>query len=305
VLEHLRIVAPLDTSVLILGESGTGKERIADCIHELSPRKLKPFVKVNCAALPADLIESELFGHERGAFTGASERRIGKFEKAADGTIFLDEIGEMPFNMQVKLLRVLQEKEIERVGGNSTIKIHARIIAATNRQLETEVAAGRFRIDLYYRLNAFPLTLPALRERKDDIPMLVNHFIQFFAVKNGKKIKGISEKAMAQLMDYDWPGNIRELEHLVERSILLSEDTIINHIHIPQQPKTGSTTTESQIKSMTENEFDHIIAALRKCKGKISGRGGAAELLNINVSTLNSKMKKLGIEKEKIFSIQL
>lgn len=302
VLEHLRIVAPLETSVLILGESGTGKERIADRIHELSPRKSKPFVKVNCAALPDTLIESELFGHERGAFTGATEKRIGKFEKAADGTIFLDEIGEMPFNMQVKLLRVLQEKEIERIGGNTTIKINARIIAATNRDLEKEVAAGRFRIDLYYRLNAFPLTLPALRDRKEDIPLLANYFINTYSVKNGKKITGISEKAMAELIDYNWPGNIRELEHLIERSILLTEGTVINHISIPNHNKVQAAATDKQIKSMVENEFDNIIAALKKCGGKISGRGGAAELLNINVSTLNSKMKKLGIEKEMIFS---
>ncbi|QNA45892.1 sigma-54-dependent transcriptional regulator [Lacibacter sediminis] len=302
VLEHLRIVAPLETSVLILGESGTGKERIADRIHELSPRKSKPFVKVNCAALPDTLIESELFGHERGAFTGATEKRMGKFEKAADGTIFLDEIGEMPFNMQVKLLRVLQEKEIERIGGNTTIKINARIIAATNRDLEKEVAAGRFRIDLYYRLNAFPLTLPALRDRKEDIPLLANHFINLFSLKNGKKITAISEKVMAELMDYDWPGNIRELEHLIERSILLTEGTVINQISIPRHNKTQAATIEKPIKSMIENEFDNIIAALKKCGGKISGRGGAAELLNINVSTLNSKMKKLGIEKEMIFS---
>jgi two-component system, NtrC family, response regulator HydG len=302
VLEHLSIVAPLETAVLILGESGTGKERIADCIHQLSPRKLKPFVKVNCAALPAALIESELFGHERGAFTGATEKRIGKFEKAADGTIFLDEIGEMPFNMQVKLLRVLQEKEIERIGGNTTIKINARIIAATNRDLEKEVAAGRFRIDLYYRLNAFPLTIPALRNRKDDIPLLANHFTHLFSLKNGKCVTAISEKVMTELVEYDWPGNIRELEHLIERTILLTEGTVMNHITIPHQNQTSTLPVEKQIKSMVENEFDNIIAALKKCGGKISGRGGAAELLNINVSTLNSKMKKLGIEKERIFS---
>lgn len=303
VLEHVRIVAPLETSVLILGESGTGKERIADRIHELSSRKSKPFVKVNCASLPATLIESELFGHERGAFTGAIERRIGKFEKAADGTIFLDEIGEMPFNLQVKLLRVLQEKEIERIGGNATIKINARIIAATNRDLEKEVAAGRFRIDLYYRLNAFPLTLPSLRDRKDDIPMLANHFANLFSRKNGKKIDGISKLALAQLVEYDWPGNIRELEHLIERSILLTESSVIDHVYIPRLTNENILPIEKKIKSMIENEFDNIMAALQKCNGKISGQGGAAELLNINVSTLNSKMKKLGIEKEKIFSI--
>lgn len=304
VLDHLVIVAPLETSVLIHGESGTGKERIADCIHNLSPRKMKPLIKVNCAALPATLIESELFGHERGAFTGAFERKTGKFEQAQEGTIFLDEIGELPFDLQVKLLRVLQEKEIERIGGKQSIKLNVRIIAATNRNLEKEVAEGRFRIDLYYRLNVFPILLPPLRERKEDIPVLAKHFSDYHSRKIGKKITAISEKAMRDMIEYDWPGNIRELEHLLERSVLLARDYIITEVPIPrgnpkEPPIQGG---EERIKSMDENERDHILSVLRKCNGKIFGQGGAAELLGIHVSTLNSKIKKLGIEKETFIS---
>lgn len=306
VLDLIKIVSPLETSVLILGESGTGKERIADYIHHFSTRQARPFIKVNCAALPDTLIESELFGHERGAFTGATERRIGKFEQAEDGTIFLDEIGEMQFELQVKLLRVLQEKEIERLGGNTTIKINARIIAATNKDLEAEVAKGRFRIDLYYRLNVFPIQLPALRYRKEDIPDLVVHFINYYSHKAGKKVIGISESALQDLIAYDWPGNIRELENMIERSVLLAIGNTINDVSLP-----GGTTYQkadiqkqelTRIKTMEETERDYIIAVIKKCNGKISGHGGAATLLDLNVSTLNSKIKKLGISKEDIVS---
>jgi DNA-binding NtrC family response regulator len=233
VFDHITQVAPFDTAVLILGESGTGKERIAGCIHNLSPRKGKALVKVNCATLPATLIESELFGHEKGSFTGAIDKRTGKFEQANGGTIFLDEIGEMPVDLQVKLLRVLQEKEIEPIGSKSPIKIDVRIIAATNRNLEKEVAEGRFRLDLYYRLNVFPIELPSLRERTDDIPALANHFIHYYNRKSGKKITGLSDKVLKSMMDYHWPGNIRQFENLIERSVLLTKGTIIEEISLP------------------------------------------------------------------------
>lgn len=298
------IVAPLETSVLILGESGTGKERIADCIHHFSPRKGKPLIKVNCAALPASLIESELFGHERGAFTGATEKRQGKFEQADGGTLFLDEIGELPFDLQVKLLRVLQEREIERIGGSATFKINVRIIAATNRNLEKEVAEGRFRIDLYYRLNVFPLLLPPLRERKDDIPVLARHFADTYSRKSGKVITGFSDKAIEDMTAYSWPGNIRELEHLIERSVLLCKGSVITELPLPKSNRVADVpiSDKERVKSIDEIERDHILAVLKKCNGKISGAGGAAELLNLNVSTLNSKIKKLGIEKDQFYS---
>ncbi|WP_346318487.1 sigma 54-interacting transcriptional regulator [Chitinophaga sp. YIM B06452] len=303
VFDNITQVAPLDTSILILGESGTGKERIADCIHQLSPRKHKPLVKVNCAALPATLIESELFGHEKGAFTGATDKRIGKFEQAHEGTIFLDEIGEMPVELQAKLLRVLQEKEVERIGSRAPIRVNIRIIAATNRNLEKEVAEGRFRLDLYYRLNVFPITIPPLRERKEDIPALVSHFLQYFNRKTGKRITGVADKALRGMMEYNWPGNIRELEHLIERSILLTRSNIIEEVPIPSQQRKGATTepaAEERIKTIHENERDHILTVLKKCNGRIWGMGGAAELLNVPPTTLNSKMKKLGIRKEHI-----
>lgn len=299
VMDMVNRICQMDTSILLLGESGTGKERIADCIHSLSSRKGKPFIKLNCAALPATLIESELFGHEKGAFTSATDRRIGKFEQANGGTIFLDEIGEMPIELQVKLLRVLQEKEIERLGGKDTIKVDVRIITATNRNLEKEVAEGRFRLDLYYRLNVFPITLPALRNRKEDIPALSYHFMNYYNQKAGKKISGISEDVQKHLMDYDWPGNIRELEHLIERSVLLAKGSVIDEVFLPSiQKKEVGHTVENRMKTIHENERDYIISVLKKCNGRIWGAGAAAEILNIPPSTLQSKMKKLGIKKE-------
>jgi transcriptional regulator with GAF, ATPase, and Fis domain len=306
VLDNVLMVARTETSVLLLGESGTGKEKIAESIHNLSSKKTKPFIKVNCAALPASLIESELFGHERGAFTGALEKRIGKFEQANGGTIFLDEIGEMPIEMQVKLLRVLQEKEIERIGGKDTIHMDVRIIAATNRNLEKEIAEGRFRMDLYYRLNVFPITLPPLRERKEDIPMLAIHFLHYYSRKIGKQINNITSEALQKLMLYDWPGNIRELENLLERSVILALDNVINDFKFPEARYNvkALSSTLVQIKTIEENERDHIIATLKICKGKIFGDGGAAELLGVNVSTLNSKIKRLGIKKENYFRIE-
>lgn len=300
VFNKINIVAPDDTSVLIMGESGTGKERIAQTIHKLSPRKNKTMITVNCAALPINLIESELFGHERGAFTGATEKRTGKFEQADGSTIFLDEIGELPLEAQVKLLRVLQEKEIERLGGNYTKKVNVRIIAATNRNLEKEVAEGRFRLDLYYRLHVFPIELPALRQRKEDISLLANYFLDRFVKRSNKTVTGISEAALQTLMDYDWPGNIRELEHLIERSFLMTTGSVIEHIEIPKMPAVGvvKTETTSRVLTMEEMEREHILSVLKICKGKVFGPGGAAEMLNLPSTTLNSKIKKLGIKYE-------
>jgi transcriptional regulator with GAF, ATPase, and Fis domain len=292
-------VAAADSTVLILGETGTGKELIARAIHNSSLRKEKLMVRVNCGALPASLIESELFGHERGSFTGAIEQRIGKFELASGSTLFLDEIGELVPELQVKLLRALQEKEIERIGGKGVIKTNVRIIAATNRVLHKEVEAGRFRSDLYYRLNVFPITIPSLRERKEDIPSLVSYFISRYSRNTGKKVTTISQKVMQDLMVYDWPGNVRELEHLIERSVLLSTGTTIKEVYLPvkdRRSQSGITNTP-RMKTIWENERDHIISVLQKCNGKIRGAGGAAEILDIPPTTLHSRMKKLGIKK--------
>ncbi len=293
-------VSPTDTSVLILGETGTGKELIARAIHEHSSRKGKLMVKVNCATLPSNLIESELFGHERGSFTGAIDRRIGKFELAAGGTLFLDEVGEIPLELQGKLLRALQEREIERIGGKTTIRINTRIIAATNRPLWQEVQAGRFRSDLYYRLNVFPISLPSLHQRVEDIPALVDHFIRKYARKTGKKIVGATEKVLHELQSYSWPGNIRELEHLIERTVLLTHDTHIRHIDLPpgEMPFSGLSADGQRIKTIDEVEREHILRVLKKSKGKVSGTGGAAQLLGIPSTTLNSKMKRLEIKRE-------
>jgi DNA-binding NtrC family response regulator len=297
---HLvRQVAPMDTSVLVLGETGTGKEGIANAIHQLSARKTKAFVKVNCAALPAQLIESELFGHEKGAFTGAVDKRIGKFEQADGGTIFLDEIGEMPVDLQVKLLRVLQEREIERIGGKGPVKVNVRIIAATSRNLEKEIANGNFRLDLYYRLHVFPIQMPPLRERKEDIPLLVSHFIQMYAARTSKTILDISPAIMHSITAYHWPGNVRELQHLIERSILLAKDGVIRKIDLPTVTEAVAENTPSgQIKTITELERDHILSVLKMCNNKIAGPGGAAELLDLPPTTLASKMKKLGITRK-------
>lgn len=294
-------VASSDSTVLILGETGTGKELIARAIHNGSPRKNKMMVKVNCAALPTNLIESELFGHERGSFTGAIERKLGKFELANNGTLFLDEIGEMPLELQVKLLRALQEKEIERVGGRNTIKVDVRIIAATNRDLEKEMAEGKFRSDLYYRLNIFPITLPALRDRKEDIPSLAIYFIRRFAKKAGREIATLNQRALQELINYNWPGNIRELEHLIERSILLTTGDTIKQFHLPNQGSRmlpAAATEEFVVKTIDENERDFILKTLKYCNGRIGGQDGAAQFLGVPTSTLNSKIKRLGIRKD-------
>ena len=297
VLDQLRIVAPTSTSVMIMGESGTGKERIAHAVHQLSPRRLKPFIIVNCAALPLSLIESELFGHEKGAFTGAGEKRIGKFEQADGGTIFLDEIGELPLESQVKLLRVLQEKEIERIGGNQRKKVDVRIIAATNRTMEKEVAEGRFRLDLYYRLNVFPLELPSLRDRRNDIPELVQYFVDEYSAIINKSVRSVSDLVMNQLIRYSWPGNIRELSHVMERSVLLAKSDVITEVTLPRVMG-GEQEGEEKgyyVKSFEENERDHILAVLKRCFGRVAGEGGAAELLKVPPTTLTSKIKRLGI----------
>jgi len=298
-LEKAKMVASTDTSVLILGESGTGKELIAHSIHKVSARRYKPIVVVNCGTLPANLIESDLFGHEKGSFTGATAQRDGKFELANEGTIFLDEIGELPLELQVKFLRVLQEREIEPIGGKPR-KINVRILAATNKDLEEEVASGRFRIDLYYRLNVFPLQMPSLKERKEDIPLLANYFLKKYSNEEGRQVPVLSIEAINMLMQYDWPGNIRELENTIQRNIVLAKGGVIDCLEMPVSKRTVYATGnhKSGFKTMIENERDHILAVLESCNWKISGKGGAAEILDINVNTLNSRMKKLGIERK-------
>lgn len=298
--ELVQQVAASSSTVLIFGETGTGKELIASAIHDLSLVSNEKIVKVNCASIPVNLIESELFGHEKGAFTGATDVRIGKFERASDGTIFLDEIGELPLELQGKLLRVLQEKEIERIGGKNTIKVNARVIAATNRSLEKEVAEGRFRSDLYYRLNVFPIALPALRDRPEDIEILARFFLEKHSQKNGKKIKGFSKKVLNSMMAYSWPGNVRELENMVERGILFAKEEMIKEMSFPEIFTTASTITETDFytKTLQEVEKEHILKVIKKCGGRISGPQGAAVLLNLPGTTLISKMQKLGIKKE-------
>lgn len=298
----ISLVAPSNTTVLITGETGTGKELIARAIHNASPRKGELMVKVNCAALPANLIESELFGHERGAFTGATDKRIGKFELANNSTLFLDEIGELPLEAQAKLLRVIQEREVERVGGKQVIKIDVRLIAATNRNLEEEVKAGRFRADLYFRLNVFPVQLPPLRERSEDIEALTHFFVEKYSRNSGRKIRKISPRVIQQLRSYTWPGNVRELEHLIERSILLTTDGVLDDVYIPQHAETNKQEQAFLLnRSLEEVERSYIIETLKRCSGKISGAGSAADILKVPGNTLHSKMKKLGITKADYF----
>ncbi|MBO9584948.1 MAG: sigma 54-interacting transcriptional regulator [Flavobacterium sp.] len=293
-------VASSNSTVLILGETGTGKELVANAIHHLSGVSDQKMTKVNCASIPENLIESELFGHEKGAFTGAAEQRIGKFEQAENSTIFLDEIGELPLELQGKLLRVLQEKEIERVGGNKSIKVNARIIAATNKMLEKEVAEERFRSDLYYRLNVYPIHLPALRNRKEDIPALAHFFLEKHAQKTGKHIKGFSKEVMKNMIANAWPGNVRELENMVERSILFAKGEKIKEMAFSEIVITDSNVLEKElcIKTLQEVEKEHILKVIKKCNGRISGPQGAAVLLGLPSTTLASRMRKLGIKKE-------
>jgi len=294
-------VAPSDSGVLILGESGTGKEVVAREIHDNSSRKNQPMIKVNCAAIPANLIESELFGHEKGSFTGAIEKRIGKFELAHNGTLFLDEIGDLPLEMQTKLLRTLQEKEIERIGGKKAIKINVRIIAATNRDLQLEMLEGRFRKDLFYRLNIFPIMIPPLRNRKEDIVHLCSYFLNKYAQNANKKNIGLSANALKAIQNHSWPGNIRELEHCIERSILLSEGAMINDVSFlsdSEQILALNNFNAFQVKPLKEIEKEYILKIIKICNGRISGPNGAAIKLEIPSTTLISKMKKLGIKKE-------
>jgi two-component system response regulator HydG len=298
VVKYVNIAASTDFPVLILGESGTGKELVAKAIHKISHQKNKHLVVVDCAALPDHLVEAELFGHEKGSFTGAYEKRIGKFEQADGGTIFLDEIGELSLEMQVKFLRVLQEQEIAPIGGKRR-KINVRVVAATNRNLENEIAAGRFRMDLYYRLNVFPILMPSLRERGQDILLLAEHFLSIFAKRANKVISGFSGEVKKALLNYSWPGNVRELENLIARAVLLAEGTQIGNFPLSAS-RPNVVASPDTIKTISANERDHILTALDRCNWKIYGQGGAAELLDINGSTLKSRMKKLGIEKQYI-----
>jgi transcriptional regulator with GAF, ATPase, and Fis domain len=311
-LEKVRLVAETDSSVLILGETGTGKELIARAVHAHSKRKDRPLIKLNCAALPSGLIESELFGHEKGAFTGAIEGRIGRFELAKGGTLFLDEVGELPPEVQVKLLRVLQEHEIERVGGSTTIQTDVRVIAATNRDLARGVADGSFRQDLYYRLNVFPLQLPPLRGRVEDIPLLVHYFVARFGAKIGRKISRVPKAAMQRLTAYAWPGNVRELENVIERAVILSPGpelevaaellptpspapVAVEAAHVSQRD--GASPAPGDGVRLEEVERSHIVTILKQTRWRIGGPQGAARLLDMNPSTLRSRIKKLGIRR--------
>ena len=303
-LERVELAAPVDANVLIIGESGTGKELIARAIHSRSPRKNSPLVKVNCGAIPSGLVESELFGHVKGAFTSASERRIGRFELANNGTLFLDEIGELPLETQVKLLRVLQEQEFEPVGCNRTIKINVRIVAATNRNLEKAVQAGGFRSDLYYRLNVIPLHVPALRERRADIPQMVMAFLQKSAERMGKPVQSISQESMRLLVDYSWPGNIRELQNVIERGVVLSKGSILRlgPDLLPFEAsdtriKPGAIGERRDSDELGEVQRQHILRVLERTGWVISGPSGAGAILDIHPNTLRSLMNRLGIRR--------
>ncbi len=300
VLDDVRLVAPTDASVLITGETGSGKELIARAIHSLSSRRNKPLIKVNCAALPTGLVESELFGHEKGAFTGAIQKRIGRFELAEGGTIFLDEIGELPLDVQAKLLRVLQEREFERIGGNRTIQVDVRVIAATNRDLRKAIRHKLFREDLYYRLSVFPVKLPPLRERTEDIPLLVEFLVQKFALRAGKRLEGISAESIELLQSYSWPGNVRELENVLERAVILCREPVleIDPMLLSDDnlsPLPGFDARETDPSTLREVERQHIRTVLEQTEGVIEGSGGAAAILGLNPSTLRSRLKKLGI----------
>ncbi len=295
VLKQVETVAATDSTVLILGETGSGKELVARALHQLSGRRERTFVKLNCAAIPTGLVESELFGHERGAFTGAIATKIGRFELADHGTLFLDEVGEIPLELQVKLLRVLQEQEFERLGSTRTLRVNVRLIAATNRELERMVEDGRFRSDLYYRLKVFPIRVPALRERPKDIPLLVRHFVQKFAQRMKKPIETISPESMTALQQYPWPGNIRELENFIERAVILSQTS---DLEIPvSELNRPITATDRSAVSLEDAERQHILKALQEARWIIGGRSGAAARLGIKRTTLNSKMQKLGISR--------
>ncbi len=297
ILEQVPQVAATPASVLISGETGTGKELLARAIHEASPRKNRSMIQVNCAAIPAALIESELFGREKGAFTGALSKQIGRFELANGSTLFLDEVGELPLDAQAKLLRVLQEKQFERLGNPKPIKVDVRIIAATNRNLSEEVAQGRFREDLYYRLNVFPIWMPPLRERREDIPKLVETFVQEFAVSMDKSINSVDKNSLQALCRYDWPGNIRELRNVIERAVILAKGPILK-IGLPvDNLDAAATPSKSSLVSLEEVEREHILHVLETCGWRVRGQGGAAAILGLNPNTLESRMSKLGIHR--------
>jgi formate hydrogenlyase transcriptional activator len=295
VLEQVERVAPTDSTVLIEGETGTGKELIARAVHDLSSRFGRPFIKLNCAAIPFDLLESELFGHEKGAFTGAIAQKVGRFELADKGTLFLDEIGDIPPGLQPKLLRVLQEQEFERLGGTRTHQVDVRLVAATNRNLAEMVKRNEFRSDLFYRLNVFPIPLPPLRARREDIPSLVEHFVEVYARRMGKQIDQISAETMSELTSYTWPGNIRELQNFIERSVILSSEKIL------QSPlsslKCAATTETQEPVTLEEAEREHIVKILEQTRWVVSGPNGAAARLGIKRSTLYFRMQKLGISR--------
>jgi formate hydrogenlyase transcriptional activator len=301
ILQQVEVVAPTDSTVLIYGETGTGKEAIARAIHDLSARKPKAFVKLNCAALPTGLMESELFGHEKGAFTGAISQRIGRFELANGGSVFLDEIGEIPLEVQPKLLRVLQEREFERLGGSKTFRTDARLIAATNRDLDAMVREQTFRSDLYYRLNVFPVRVPPLRERADDIPLLARHFVQQFGRRMGKTIETIPSVTMDALVRYHWPGNIRELQNVMERAVILTPGSVLNVAvgeltsRSTQSPAPSSGPRKDMQSMLDETEREHIIRALEETNWVIAGPKGAAARLGMKRSTLHARMQKLGV----------
>ena len=295
---HIEQVAPMNATVLLLGETGTGKGVVARAIHNRSTRKSRPLITVNCATLPATLVESELFGRERGAFTGSDARQIGRFELADGGTIFLDEIGEMPLELQCKLLRVIQDGEFERLGSPNTIKTDVRIIAASNRNLAEEVKNGKFREDLYYRLNVFPITMPPLRQRKDDIPLLVNHFVAKFNLKIGKKISTVSKDTLNSLQEYHWPGNIRELESIIERAVIISQGSSLQVIDRLNAPGKAEESTDGNVKPLAQVEHDHILQVLHKTGWRIEGKKGAAKLLGLNASTLRARIRKYGINRQ-------
>ncbi len=299
ILRQVKMVAPTDSTVLICGETGTGKELIARAIHDLSRRRSNAFVKVNCAAIPAGLLESELFGHEKGAFTGAIAPRTGRFELADRGTVFLDEIGDLPLELQPKLLRVLQEREIERLGSTRTKKIDVRVVTATHRTLEEMVVEKQFRLDLYYRLNVFPISLPPLRERPEDIPLLAWHFVQQFARRMNKIIEAISSESMETLIRYPWPGNIRELQNVIERSVVIHKDgdLAVEPSWLPRECFPTEPATPSWFRRSAREEREMIGAALAESRGRVSGRWGAAGKLGLPPSTLESKIRAMNINK--------
>jgi transcriptional regulator with GAF, ATPase, and Fis domain len=300
VLSRVSKVAPTDSTVLLTGETGTGKELIARAIHKRSRRSLRAFVSVSCAAIPASLISSELFGHEKGAFTGATQRRLGRFELAEEGTLFLDEAGEVPAETQITLLRVLQEREFERVGGNQPIRANVRVIAATNRDLEAAIGAGTFRSDLFYRLNVFPIEIPPLRERREDIRLLVEYFIGHFARKAGKSFRGINKKTLDLLLSYPWPGNIRELQNVVERSVIVceTENFSVDESWLSRQSSASAPKSQLELsRGLSTQEKQMIEAALRESGGRVSGPSGAAAKLGIHRSTVESKIASLKIDK--------